>query len=206
MSMDAEALKKLADELEQKNKELLSQIEKYKSDFISMDEHRKVRSEAAENRKKFQEIEPNYNNLLQENEKIKKSMDRIKKETAIMSAAMAFGFNDPADAVRLIGIEAIEIKDDNIDSEVVKGVIEGIVKEKPYLVKAGSSNFGATNPPPPSSSFPHARPEFTNQNAIDKLKLQAMELLKQGRVAESTKLYNKAWEGQFGFKPVSENK
>lgn len=201
MSLDVEALEKLNKEYEERQKALIAENEKIKAEYVPIEELRKVRAEAAENRKKYQEIASPFEQLSQENEKLKAGMDRIKKETAVMSAAMLLGFNDPSDAVRLVGIEAIEIKDDKIDSDVVKSMIEGIVKDKPYLVKAGSSgSFGPTNPA--GNNYPHARPELTTQNGIDKMKQMAIDLTKQGRVAEATKLYNKAWEAQFGFKPL----
>lgn len=204
MSLDAEALLREKKELEQR----LADMEKSKADFVPIEELRKVRAEAAENRRKYQELESvveERNKLVIEHDKTKKALERVIKETAVMSVAMQLGFNDPSDAVRLVGVEGVEIIEDKIDSEKVKAMVEAVVKEKPYLVKAVSSlslGGGATNTP--STNVPHAKPELTTQAGIDRLKQMAVDLTKQGRVAEATRLYNQAWEAQFGFKRLVE--
>lgn len=66
-------------------------------------------------------------------------------KSSVVAAAARLDFNDPADAYRLLDLQALEVTDDG----VVKGLEQALQKllaDKPYLRKQAGTKTSATNP------------------------------------------------------------
>lgn len=55
----------------------------------------------------------------------------------VKALASALGFNDPADALSVIDVSSLPVKDDEPDTDAIKALVEKLATEKPYLLKAG---------------------------------------------------------------------
>ena len=55
----------------------------------------------------------------------------------VKSLAASLGFNDPADALQVLGKD-LPVKDDEPDTDAIKALVEKLAADKPYLVKAES--------------------------------------------------------------------
>lgn len=81
-----------------------------------------------------------------------KAIDEAKKGTAAETAqrflsklvgsevkalAASLGFNDPADALAVIDLAKLPVKDDEPDTDEIKKLVEKLATDKPYLLKAG---------------------------------------------------------------------
>jgi len=191
--------------------------------MVPIAELRKVRAEAANNRKALQEYKEKIKSqeeavriagldeiskaqaLLKkaedDNKALRDSMNRVQFESAIVSLASTLGFTDPQDVVKFINLSDIQDDQGEIDNAKIETAVKKLSEDKPYLrSNAGRQSFGATNPAPPDSSFPRAQPKLIDQNNIDNMIKQASDLTRQGRVGEATRLYNRAWELDKGIK------
>lgn len=189
--------------------------------LVPIAELRKVRAEAAENRKKLQEYKEKQKaqeeaarlagldeiskaqELLKkaeaDNQALRDSMNRVQFESAVVSLASTLGFTDPQDAVRFVSMPEIQDESGGVDTVKVEAVVKKLSEDKPYLrSNPVRQAFGPTNPANPK--FPKAQPKLTDQDNIDQMKAQSRELIKQGRVGEATRLYNRAWELSQGIK------
>ncbi len=194
--------------------------------MVPISELRKVRSEAARYRKELQalkaKIEEEKRNLelskMEETEKLRSmalkaeaeanalrnQVGQVAKESAIINVASSLGFYNPKDAISLIDMDQIETDEKgNINEEKVFELVKTLVESKPYLRKELSKAFyGPTNPAPRQGNWP--KPKLTNANQIEHFKQQSRELTKQGRIVEAAKLFNMAWEMEYGLKNKSE--
>jgi hypothetical protein len=65
--------------------------------------------------------------------------------TETKAIAASLGFNDPADALQVLG-EELPMKDDEPDSDAITKLIEKLATDKPYLVKDTVSRKPRTRP------------------------------------------------------------
>ena len=193
-------------------------------DVVPMSELRKVRFEAAKYRKQFRQLEQKLGEEQKASEldkmkevdklkaiaaeaeakatELKRRADFVAKHAAVINSASVLGFHHPEDASRIIDLECIEIDDDgNVDAEQINEIIKALAESKPYLIREqlGSQNmagFGPTNPP--SANWP--KPKERTQGKIERLKQQAGEFMKSGKMSAAIKLYNQAWEKERGIK------
>lgn len=189
---------------------------------VPISELRKVRAEAAKYRKELQalkaeieeskkqierekmsqlqKLEAEVNDWRSKAMELEKNYKAVIRTNALISAATQLDAVNPQDVAKLVEAELPLDENGNVDQEGVIQIVKEFLKSRPYMIKGAqvqqAVNFGATNPPP--NSVP--RPKLTNQDMIDKMKQQARELTRQGRVAEATKLYNRAWELEHGSK------
>lgn len=191
--------------------------EKEKELTVPITELRKVRAEAAKYRKELQELKAKAEAetekakmeslseaekakaLLEkaesDNKKLRESIERTGAESVIIAFASKMGFTDPSDVVRMIDLESVRDEKGSVDQDKIEVAVKKLSEEKPYL-RSSSPKL----PDYQQAIKDGMKPQLTNQNDIDAMKLQAKELLKQGRVGEYTRLCNKAWEMQFGEK------
>lgn len=54
----------------------------------------------------------------------------------VKSIASALGFNDPSDALQVLGAE-LPVKDGEPDADAIKALVEKLATDKPYLLTAG---------------------------------------------------------------------
>jgi len=183
--------------------------------LVPIAELRKVRAEAANNRKELQALKAKAEadaekarlaNLTEvekaqellkmaeaDNKNLRDSMSRVQIESAITSLASTLGFTVPDDVIRFVDLESVKDEQGNVDTIKIEAAVKDLADKKPYLKSSSAKNFGGpTNPIPPDGP----KPKFTDQNSIDALKLKATELTRQGRITEATKVYNLAWEHQ----------
>jgi len=74
---------------------------------------------------------------------LSKANDRIKK--AEIRALAAGKLNDPADALRYLDLDEIEVSDDGeVDTAAVKEALERLISTKPYLAVAQGTRFQGT--------------------------------------------------------------
>jgi len=191
--------------------------------MIPISELRKVRAEAANNRKALLEYKEKIKSqeeavriagldeiskaqtLLKkaedDNKALRDSMNRVQFESAIVSLASTLGFTDPQDVIKFVNPSDVQDDQGNIDNDKIEVTVKKLSEDKPYLrSNPGRQTFGPTNPAPPDSSFPRAQPKLIDQNNIDNMIKQASDLTRQGRVGEATRLYNRAWELAQGIK------
>jgi len=202
----------ITDDVPEEDKEML----------VPISELRKVRSEAAKYRKELQaikaKVEEEKRNLeLSNTEEIEKlrsvasktemelnllkgKISRSVKETAIVNAASILGYCNPKDAVSLIEFSQLDIDEDgNVDEDKVFELVKELGESKPYLMKGQAKTYyGPTNPAPKQASLP--KPKGNNTNQIDQMKYQARDLIRQGKILEATRLFNRAWETENGIK------
>jgi hypothetical protein len=186
--------------------------------LVPIIELRKVRKEAETNRKalleykakvKAQEESVRIAGLDEKSkleERLKKSeadnkvladkMNRVQVENAIISLAVGLGFTDSKDVIKLIDLSEAIDDQGNVDQEKLEVAVKKIADEKPYLRKSRASMELPLKPIPPGG----LKPKLTDQNAIDQMKHQSMELIRQGKVAEATRLYNNVWEQTQGLR------
>jgi hypothetical protein len=192
-------------------------------DVVPMSELRKVRFEAAKYRKQLRQLEQKSGEEQKASELAKmKEVDRLKgiaaeaearaaelkrradfvaKHAAVINVASALGFYNPEDASRIIDLEQIEIDNDgNVDAEKINEIVGALAESKPYLIKERTeiqnmAGFGPTNPP--SANWP--KPKERTQGKIERLKQQAGEFMRTGRMSAAIKLYNQAWEKERGI-------
>jgi hypothetical protein len=124
------------------------------------------------------------------------------KESAIISAASALGFYNPRDAASMIKLSQIEVNEaGGVDEEVVIELVKELGESKPYMLKVPNegmvASYGPTNPSPPKGNWP--KPKLTTANQIEQLKQRSRELTRQGKVVEATRLFNRAWEMEYGL-------
>jgi hypothetical protein len=136
-AQEAEAKKKTPQTVE----ELQAQLEKERKERqeanAEAQKHRQALRKYEEDEKKRQEAD------MSELEKAQAKIAELSEQntanaakalnSAIMSMAVTLGFNDPNDAVAMIDRASIDAEQGNI-----KQLLEKVVKEKPYLVKAES--------------------------------------------------------------------
>lgn len=120
--LDYEDLKKAAGRLKELETAQLSETEKLKRE---LDEH-KVKLSDAEARASARELEVT--------ERL------IRAEVRMMASAM--GFANPDDAYALAGLADVKI-DDAGNVQGVKGALEKLAKEKPYLTRAAAAGPGS---------------------------------------------------------------
>lgn len=84
----------------------------------------------------------------------------VKAEARALAAAAKF--RDPADAVAFLKLSDVKVSDDGeVDSAVVKTLLDDLAKEKPYLIDDGkpkpSGDAGQGPRPPATSTDPRAQ-------------------------------------------------
>jgi len=123
-----------------------------------------------------------------------KASRSLAKDNIVINIATELGAIKPMDVAKLID-EVPYDENGHVDYEGTRLQITEFLKERPYMSrdKKQDANFGATNPPPTGdNSLP--RPKLTNADKVNEMKQQARDLTRQGRVAEATRLFNRAWE------------
>lgn len=83
----------------------------------------------------------------------------------------------------------------------MKEILHEELGEILQILKAQNSNqaisgFNQDN----TNSSDHARTKFSTKDQIDRLKQQSNEAMRNGRVSEAVRLYNRAWEMERGIK------
>jgi hypothetical protein len=139
-------------------------------DTLSLDDARKLRSEAASMRRRLREFEDAKRQQdeasLSEAEKLKKRVTELEESertaqaavrtlrirSAVEREAAKRHFADPADAYSLVGLDAIELDDGGEPTNVGK-LLDRLVASKPYLVQAQPTANG-TPPPAPVTATP----------------------------------------------------
>jgi hypothetical protein len=189
--------------------------------LVPITELRKVRKEAETNRKalleykakiKAQEesvrlasldeksaLEERLKKAESDNKILADKMNRVQMDNAIISLAVGLGFADAKDVIKLLDISDVKDEEGNIDHNLLESAVKKIAEEKPYLRKVTSDASRVTNPDI-SKNLGTLKPKLTDGNSIDQMKHQSMELIKQGKIAEATRLYNNAWEQTQGLK------
>lgn len=71
----------------------------------------------------------------------------------VKALAGAAGFNDPADALQIVDAAKLPVKDDEPDTAAIKAAVEQLAKDKPYLLKAGTTTV-RTRPKPADGEKP----------------------------------------------------
>lgn len=131
---------------------------------ISLDEARKLRSEANSLRKRLRELEERDAAAeaakLTETERIQRERDAMAKEladlkeagrrqsieSAAIAAAARIGYANPADAMAFIAPEDIQTGDDGMPTNI-EALVAKVAKERPYLAppkSAGSADVTAS--------------------------------------------------------------
>ena len=128
---------------------------------------------------------------------------KIAKTAEIVSAAAELGFHKPSDAARLVDLSMIDYTDGIVDNAAIVAQLGQLVQGSPYLVKTDKPapvSFGGegSNPAPDDTGMP--KPKLHDKETIQRLKQQSSEAMRNGKVAEAVRLYNKAWEQERGIK------
>jgi hypothetical protein len=71
----------------------------------------------------------------------------------VKAQAATAGFNDPADALQILGA-TLPVKDDEPDADEIKKLVEQLAKDKPYLLKDASRPKPAVRPKPAGGGKP----------------------------------------------------
>jgi len=71
----------------------------------------------------------------------------------VKAIAATLGFNDPADALQVLGTD-LPVKDDEPDTAAIKALVEQLAKDKPYLVKDDERPKPRTRPKPAEGEKP----------------------------------------------------
>lgn len=141
---------------------------------LSLEEAKKLRSEAQSLRRRLKDFEDAQRAAdeasLSEAERIKRDKERIEGElqsaqvalrelrlrTAIEREAAKRGFNDPADAYRLLDLAALELDEDG-QPRHAESLLNALAKAKPYLVRTEpqpQQNGALAAPPLPVGATP----------------------------------------------------
>jgi len=124
---------------------------------------RKLRAEAAENRKRLRELEAKVkadeDAKLTEQERLQKRIAELEKKDSeyqqtlqertvryeVMLTANKLGIVDPDAAFRLLDISSLEFDEDGKPNNIEK-VLKKLVSDKPYLIGSGGGSASPTNP------------------------------------------------------------
>jgi hypothetical protein len=68
----------------------------------------------------------------------------------VKAIAATLGFNDPADALQVIDLSKLPMKDDEPDTDAIKALVEKLATDKPYLVAGDGSRKPRTRPKTPT--------------------------------------------------------
>jgi len=193
--------------------------------MVPITELRKVRAEAAEHRRSLKE----YKELVEsqkeaariaglselekakellrktedDNAKLRDSMNRAQFESITTSLAATAGFKDPQDVIKFVDVTDVQDGNGDVDMEKIGAAIKKLSEDKPYMRSRSGLNIGGPKSPgslPDNSDEGKFKPQFTDQDSIEKLKLQARVLMGRGRMVDAIKFYNKVWESQYGIK------
>lgn len=165
---------------------------------VSLEEMRKVRSEAASLRKRLKSFEDEKaaaeEARLSESERLQKRLADAERDrddatralqeqrvtSAIVTSATKFGFNDPEDAIRQIDHASIEFGSDGAPTNV-DGLLEAIARAKPYFVRGrGSADAGAQSPA--SSSRIYTRAQLADVAFFEANKADILAAHAEGRI------------------------
>lgn len=124
---------------------------------------RKLRAEAAENRKRLRELEAKVkadeDAKLTEQERLQKRIAELEKKDSeyqqtlqertvryeVMLTANKLGIVDPDAAFRLLDVSSLEFDEDGKPNNIEK-VLKKLVSDKPYLIGSGGGSASPTNP------------------------------------------------------------
>lgn len=175
---ERDALEARMKEQDAKLEEIQKSIEREK-----LTEQEKAKAEADDVKKKLAEMEA----ILKTKDK---ETELERKRRIIASTASRHNFYDPEDAVMAIRDAELESLDTN-DIDAIDALIASLASKKPHLVKPEKQEttsqimppVGATNV---SGNYP--KPQLTVGERIVEMKKQFMELSKQGKMADATRI------------------
>lgn len=180
---------------------------------ISLDEARKLRSEAANLRKRIkafeeadakakeaqmtaeQKREKQLSDYQSQNAELVRQVQELRIQSAVQGQAARLGFADPSDAARFLDPSELEF-DDNGNPMNVEPLLKNVLKNKPYLSgKVVPSVPTAGGPTSPSRSVTSSIPQEITREYIASLTPEAFAKLPrevQQRIGEIN--YQQPWK------------